>query len=127
MSDFSIGDIAKQSGIPASTIRYYERIGLLPTAKRINGKRVYDETVLAQLSVIMLAKTMGFHIEEIQTLLHGFPATQPASERWQALAPNKLEIIDQQIRQLETMRYRLQQTLACDCHTLEQCAQVNPR
>ena len=52
----SIGEIARQSGVPASTIRYYEELELLPPARRVSGQRRYDDTILQQLNLIQLAK-----------------------------------------------------------------------
>lgn len=122
MATFSIGEIAKQSGFPASTIRYYERIGILPTANRVSGKRIYHANILEKLRVIKLAKQVGFNIEETDTLINDFPENASASARWQALAPTKLDEITQQIRELQTMRDLLVQTLDCQCEALEDCA-----
>lgn len=83
----TIGEIARAAGIATSAIRYYERIGLLPPAKRVNTKRRYDESILQKLAVIRLAQRAGLSIAEIQTLLHD---NNPPSERWQTLAVKKL-------------------------------------
>jgi DNA-binding transcriptional MerR regulator len=67
--------------------------------------------VLWRLAVIKDAKQAGFTIEEIRTLLHGFPAEATASERWRALAGGKLEEVDELIRQLREMRDLLERAL----------------
>jgi DNA-binding transcriptional MerR regulator len=46
MEKWEIGDVVARSGFPASTIRYYEQIELLPPAERVNGRRRYDESIL---------------------------------------------------------------------------------
>ena len=75
--------------IAPSTIRYYERIGLLPASPRVSGKRRYDLDILGKLAVIRLAQEAGFSLAEIEALLHDFPAETPPAERWQALRRQK--------------------------------------
>ncbi|MCK8105443.1 MerR family transcriptional regulator [Pseudoalteromonas sp. 2CM41L] len=64
-----IGELAKHSGIAASTIRYYESIGLLPHGTRNNnGYRQYDKVSVEQLKMIKFAQSLGFSLEEIPSL-----------------------------------------------------------
>ena len=48
---WTIGTVAEHSGVPASTIRYYEQIELLPPADRVNGRRRYDDAILETLDI----------------------------------------------------------------------------
>jgi len=65
-----IGELSARSGIPIETIRYYERIGLLPPPNRTaSGYRQYDETALKQLRFIKRAQELGFTLREIKDLL----------------------------------------------------------
>lgn len=121
MGSWAIGEVAARSGVPASTIRYYEQIGLLPAAGRVNGRRRYDEGVLRKLGVIRLAQQAGYTIAEIQMLLHDFPAGTPPSERWRVLAQQKLTELDELMRNIQAMKALLEETLACECETLEEC------
>lgn len=123
MTRFTIGDIAQQVGVATSTIRYYERIGLLPPAERVNTKRRYEESMVQKLGVIRLAQQLGFSIDEIQVLLHDFPVDTAPSQRWQALAGSKLAELDAKMAQIQEMKQMLEQTLQhCACATLEECA-----
>lgn len=122
MPRFSIGEIAKQVGINASTIRYYERIGLLPVSKRVSGKRRYDETIFQKINIIQLAKSAGLTIEEIQTLLHEFPEDTAPSQRWDALARKKIIELNQRMEQIQQMKAILEKTLSCECPTMDDCA-----
>lgn len=60
-----IGDVAKRSGVSAHTIRYYERIGLLPYADRKSGQRNYDASVLTWIEFLRRLKTTGMPIREM--------------------------------------------------------------
>jgi MerR family redox-sensitive transcriptional activator SoxR len=122
MEMWSIGDVSKQADVPASTIRYYEEIELLPAAARVNGRRRYDNTILDKLNLIRLAQKAGFTIAEIQALLHDFPATEPPSARWQVMAQQKLDELDERLQTIQEMKAILEQTLDCQCRTLEDCA-----
>ena len=75
-----IGDVAARTGVPATTIRYYEKEGLLPAPERVSGRRVFDTEIIIALAVIELAKQAGFSLEEIKTLLYGFSDDTPHPE-----------------------------------------------
>jgi DNA-binding transcriptional MerR regulator len=65
-----IGELAERSGIPSSTIRYYEREGLLPKAQRgANSYRVYQEGTLERLDLIQLGQRLGFSLDAIRTVM----------------------------------------------------------
>lgn len=121
MQMWQIGDIVKRSGVPASTIRYYEEIELLPPAERVNGRRRYNDTILQKLNIIRLAQQAGFTIAEIQALLHNFPADAPPSARWQVMAAQKLAELEERRQTIRAMQAILEQTLNCECKTLDDC------
>ena len=58
--DLTIGEAARRAGIATSSIRYYERIGLLPPPERLHGQRRYDADVLGKLGFIGVAQSAGF-------------------------------------------------------------------
>lgn len=90
----TISEVARQVGLRASAIRYYEQIGLFPPAKRIDGRRRYDTTELYRLAIIQRARQLGFTLDEIRRLFFGFHNVTRASERWQALSRKKLAELD---------------------------------
>jgi DNA-binding transcriptional MerR regulator len=67
---FSIGDLARRTGTKIETIRYYERIGLLPTPARSRGNyRLYAPSHLERLSFIRRGRDLGFSLDEVRALL----------------------------------------------------------
>jgi DNA-binding transcriptional MerR regulator len=69
----SITDVTRRTGVPTSTLRYYDRLGLLASSGRAdNGYRQYDERALDRLRFIARAKELGCSLEEIATLLGAF-------------------------------------------------------
>jgi MerR family transcriptional regulator, mercuric resistance operon regulatory protein len=66
----AIGGLSKHTGTNIETIRYYERVGLMPRPKRtLGGQRTYDENDLRTLAFIRRARELDFHIEDTRALL----------------------------------------------------------
>src|ERR1700742_4955529 len=110
--DLTIGDVARRAGVAATTLRYYEQIGLVLPPGRRGGQRRYDEAVLARLEVIGLCKTAGFTLEEIQLLFADDAPGRPASR---ALAEAKLVEIDARIAELQRAREIIEWGMQCSC------------
>ena len=121
MEELTIGAVAEQAGIRTSALRYYEKIGLLPRPKRVNGRRRYGPDTLQQLTVLQFAKEAGFTIEEMQTLFHGFAPGTPPAARWRALAKQKLSELDTLMSRAQHMRQMLETGLSCGCLRWEDC------
>src|SRR5262249_32305148 len=119
MAALTISQVAKRLGIRSSTIRYYEEIGILPRAHRLNGQRRYDEKVLYRLAVVQHAQSAGFSLPEIRQLFFGFRSEVRPSERWKKLASKKLVELDKLLEQIQTMRTLLLKS--CDCNALDEC------
>jgi MerR family transcriptional regulator, redox-sensitive transcriptional activator SoxR len=118
----AIGAVARRSGINASAIRYYEKAGLLAEPERVNGRRRYGPGVLDFLAAIRLAQRAGFTIAETRTLMSGFSAEEPPSERWRVLAREKLTEVETLIDRAQAMKRLLERGLRCECLTIEDCA-----
>ena len=122
MPQLTISEVARQAGLQASAIRYYEQIGLLPPAQRTSGQRRYDTTVLYRLAIVQMARQLGFTLDEIRELFFGFGNATRASERWQTLSRKKLAELEGLMDGIKTVRRLLKRmTQNCRCDTLEQC------
>jgi len=122
MPGLTISEVARQVGLQASAIRYYERIGLLPAAERRSGQRRYDSTVLYRLAVAQRARQLGFTLDEIRQLFFGFRSNARASARWQELSRKKLAELDELMDGINTIRRLLKKMMQkCHCETLDQC------
>jgi MerR family redox-sensitive transcriptional activator SoxR len=119
--ELTITDVARRAGIRTSAIRYYEEIGLLPSPRRRNGRRVYGPDVLRRLEIIATAQRMGFTIAEIGTLVGGINEETAVWAHWRRLARAKVEEIDALIDRAQGMKRLLESALTCDCLTLEEC------
>jgi DNA-binding transcriptional MerR regulator len=114
----TIGEVARRAGVAATTLRYYEQIGLVPAPARLGGQRRYDDSVLARLEVIGLCKSAGFALEEIQVLFADEVPGRPASR---ALAEAKLAEIDAQMASLARARAVIEWGMRCTCPSIDAC------
>lgn len=121
MEQLNIGQVAQRVGLQTSAIRYYESIGLIPEPQRKSGWRRYGPEVLDRLSVIRTASEIGFTLEEIRTLLDGFPFEMEPNERWQVLAAKKLPEVQDLIARAVTLQALLEAGMECNCEQIEQC------
>jgi MerR family redox-sensitive transcriptional activator SoxR len=122
MRELTISEVARQVGLQASAIRYYEKIGLLPRTPRMSGQRRYDTTALYRLAIIQRARQLGFTLTEIRHLFFGFRDITHASERWRTLSQRKLAELDDLMDGIKAVRGVLTKLMTkCRCDTLDQC------
>jgi DNA-binding transcriptional MerR regulator len=121
MKLLTISEVARRAGLRPSTIRYYEQIGILPSAHRVSGQRRYDDAVLRRLAVIRRAQETGFTLGEIRELFFGFDVGAAPSERWQKLSRRKLAELDEALERIKTMRQLLMRVQSCRCDALDEC------
>ena len=121
MKKFMIGEAARRSGVPASAIRYYESMGVLPRPERVGGRRWYDESVVSMLHLVAAAKRAGFAVKEIRRLTCGRSAGTSLSAHWKTMAGKKLEELDAVIARAEAMKRVVRAGMLCRCVDLSQC------
>lgn len=112
-----ISEVAKQAGVAASRLRFYEEKGLIQSVGRRGQRRVFAAEVLDQLAFIALGQAAGFSLDEIRPMLA--QGSEPAIDRQQLL--DKAQQLDQTIRQLSAMRDGLQHAAACSAPSHMQC------
>lgn len=114
----TIGEVSRETGVAATTLRYYEQIGLVPEPTRLGGQRRYDDSILSRLEVIALCKAAGFSLDEIQLLFANDAPGRPASR---ALAEAKLAEIDAQMESLARARAVIEWGMRCTCPSIDAC------
>jgi MerR family transcriptional regulator, copper efflux regulator len=112
----NIGEAATASGVSAKMLRYYERIGLIPAARRTeSGYRAYGEAEVHTLRFVHRARSLGFSIEETRGLLALWRDRSRASADVKALALRHVRDLEVRLAEMEAMRRTLQH-LAASCH-----------
>ena len=104
-----IGNVSKRLGFSKDTLRYYEKIGLLPrVARNASGLRIYDPKDISRLRFIKRAQRMKFSLAEIGQLLEMRDNPQNVRVEVRALTQGKLTEIEEHIHELTTLRNELQ-------------------
>ena len=117
MRDLDIGEVARRSGVSASTLRFYEEKGLIATVGRRGLRRLFDPNVLERLALIALGRAAGFSLDEIARMFT--PEGRPSIDR-QMLAA-KADELDGTIRELTAMRDGLRHAVACRAPSHMEC------
>jgi DNA-binding transcriptional MerR regulator len=112
-----IGEVVRRSGLPASTLRFYEERGLIRSAGRAGLRRLYDPEVLERLSLIALGRAAGFTLDEIRGMF--MPDGAPKIDKTVLRA--KADQIDGTIRRLMAMRNGLQHAAVCPAPSHLEC------
>ena len=112
-----IAEVARRSGIPASTLRFYEEKGLIASIGRRGLRRVFDPGVLDRLALIALGRAAGFSLDEIARMFA--PDGRPRIDRRMLAA--KAEELDGTIRRLTAMRDGLRHAAACPAPSHMEC------
>jgi DNA-binding transcriptional MerR regulator len=115
MEVFTIGQLAKCAGVPTSTLRYYERSGLLKPDARTGGNyRAYGERSLSRLKFIRSAQATGFSLGDIRELLSLTHDDEPCEEVI-SLTKNRLAEIRERIKELRGLEKVLTKSLQTCC------------
>jgi len=116
MKHLTVGKLAKRAGVNVETLRYYERIGLMPQPqRRESGYRMYSDEDLTRLAFIQHAKELGFTLREIKELLELRVDARTNCEEVRTQTEAKIRDIDQKILHLQRIREVLSK-LATACH-----------
>lgn len=108
MGQYRIGNVTEKLGLSADTLRYYERIGLLPKVGRNGaGVRLYNDKDLSRLKFIQRAQKMDFTLAEIAALLKMRDAPQSARKAVRELTARKLADVETHLKELQTLRGEL--------------------
>lgn len=117
MKFLDIGTVAKQAGLPPSTLRYYEEIGLIDSVGRSGLRRQYEPRVLTQLALIALGKKAGFSLDDIAAMFT--PEGKPDLPRDDLHA--KADALDQQIREMTALSKALRHVADCPAPSHMEC------
>jgi Cu(I)-responsive transcriptional regulator len=123
MARLTIGDLAKATRSKVETIRYYERIGLLPAPERTEGNyRSYGKAHLGRLSFVRRARDLGFSLAQIRDLLGLADERDRSCEAVDAIARQHLADVERKIADLSALRDELADVIRrCRHSTVAEC------
>lgn len=104
----TIGEVSARAGVATSTVRYYERRGLLVADARVSGQRRYTNDSLRRLVFIGMLQDAGLALDDIGGILHAADVAE-----WKAIGARRLAVLDDEIAQLQHAREVLAAALMC--------------
>lgn len=123
LKDLTIGALGKAAGVKVETIRYYERIGLLPTAMRTeSGYRVYGPQHVERLAFIRHSRELGFHLTSIRELLTLSDDPNRSCAEADRIAKVHLREVEGRIASLQALQKELKRMIAqCQTDRIADC------
>ena len=116
-ADLSIGEVARRAGVATSTVRYYERRGLLAADARRSGQRRYRAATLRTLVFIGMLQDAGLSLDDIAAVLDAEDIAE-----WKGVAEQRLAVLDAEIERLQNAALYLRGALLCRFdHPLTEC------
>jgi DNA-binding transcriptional MerR regulator len=114
----TIGELAEQTGVATSALRYYEDLGILRPAQRVSGRRRYNPAAVGVVGVVLFLRDAGFTLGEIGELM---AARARAPKAWHELARRKLEELDARILEAQAARVAVEHALNCPRDDIVTC------
>jgi DNA-binding transcriptional MerR regulator len=112
-----IAEVAKRSGLPASTLRFYEEKGLIASVGRAGLRRRFDPRVMDQLALIALGRTAGFSLKEIG----GMFSADGRADIDRGMLTAKADEIDAMVKRLRAMSRGLRHAAVCPAPSHSEC------
>ena len=117
MKDLDIAEVAQRSGVPASTLRFYEEKRLIASIGRRGLRRLFDPGIVERLALIALGRAAGFSLDEIARMFA--PDGRPRIDRHMLAA--KAAQVERTVRQLTALRDGLRHAAACPAPSHLEC------
>lgn len=119
----TIGQLAKATGTKVETIRFYEKVGLLPEPERTSANyRAYTRQHLERLSFIRKARDLGFSLDQVRALMALSDDKDRSCVAVDDIARDHLQEVERKIADLESLRVELKNIIQqCDCGTVADC------
>lgn len=113
-----IGEVAENTGVSVSAVRYYDDIGVISSATRVGGKRRFAPATVGRVSFIRRAQDAGFTLDQIRTLL------DESDIEWRSLVDDKIEELVDRRERLSVMIDMLAEMRECGCDVVASCPQL---
>ena len=125
--ELTIGEVSARSGVASSALRFYERRGLIVSARSDGNHRRFDRSVLRRIAFIQAGRAAGISLERIGAALDSLPKGRtPGRRDWERLSNRWRDDLDARIATLQALRERLTTCIGCGCLSIDRCELLNP-
>ncbi|MDS1270374.1 redox-sensitive transcriptional activator SoxR [Lipingzhangella sp. LS1_29] len=122
----TIGQVAERSGLPRSTLRFYEERGIIHSERNSGNQRRYPRHILRRLAFITAAQRIGLTLTQIRAALDTLPdGRTPRVEDWRRLSTRWHAELEARIDALQRLRDNLTDCIGCGCLSLKTCTMMN--
>jgi MerR family transcriptional regulator, redox-sensitive transcriptional activator SoxR len=123
----SVGQVAARSGVPVSTVHFYESKGLVTSRRSTGNQRRYSRDVLRRVAIIKVAQRLGLPLSMIKRAIDSLPGGRtPTAKDWKRLSGEWRKELDRRIALLQRLRGQLDSCIGCGCLSLKVCHLRNP-
>src|SRR5580704_14385899 len=123
----SVGQVADRSGVPVSTVHFYEAKGLVRSCRNTGNQRRYSRDVLRRVAIIKVAQRLGLPLSMIKQAIDSLPGGRtPTAKDWKRLSGEWRKELDRRIALLQRLRGQLESCIGCGCLSLKVCQLRNP-
>jgi MerR family redox-sensitive transcriptional activator SoxR len=123
----SVGQMSQRSGVPVSTLHFYEAKGLLKPTRTQGNQRLYSRGMLRRIAIIKVAQRLGVPLAEIGEALALIPHDRkPTAAEWADVSAGWAEALQQRIDALVRLKNNLESCIGCGCLSLDECPLRNP-
>lgn len=123
----SVGEVAERSGLPVSTLHFYESKGLIHSTRTTGNQRRFPRAELRRIAVIKVAQRAGIPLNEIREALSALPRDRAISAKeWTRLSKRWKADLEDRIARLTALRDQLGDCIGCGCLSLDSCPLRNP-
>lgn len=120
--EFTVGEIARRSGVAVSALHFYETRGLIHSHRTAGNQRRYAGDVLRRVAVVKIAQEVGISLGDIGAALAALPDNRtPTREDWSLLSTAWRHDLDKHIEQLKKLRDGLTDCIGCGCMSIDKC------
>ena len=126
-SGWSVGKIARRSGVSIATLHFYDSKGLIFSWRNEGNQRRFDPSVLRRIAVIKSAQRLGVSLQAIAAAMSELPRNRaPSTSDWEKMSMRWRAELQQRITRLERLRDELDGCIGCGCLSLKTCQLRNP-
>ena len=123
----TVGEVSRRSGVPVSTLHFYEAKGLIAGTRSAGNQRRFPALVLRTIAIIKVAQRTGIPLEEIKSAMDRYPPNSKLNAaQWAEISSIWRDNLNARIRTLEALRDSLDNCIGCGCLSLEDCPLRNP-
>lgn len=127
MRELTVGEVSKRSGVPVSTLHFYETKGLISGRRTDGNQRRYGRDVLRLIAIIKIAQRAGISLRDVKTALSQLPESRtPNKNDWARLTRSWSDLLQERIDSLSQLRGQFESCIGCGCLSLRDCPLRNP-